>query len=497
MPNTVTVKSGDTLSAIAKQYGVSTSSISGYRSGDPNLIYPGEVLNLSSTGASVPANNIQPPVNVNLPTTASKNTSGTGSLFVDGDSITKQVDKYRKQLDSMIKTRTSEVDAKLKIAQDKEKETLGKVETLTQPFRQDLETTERERLYINQNFEANQGLINELDTLLTQGNALITQQQQVTGLASVRNPRIQKTMDDVAARAGVIEAVINARNGQISVAENMIDRSVDAIAADRKDQLSYYETVLNLNNRDIVSLDAESKKLADYQVSLIKDDMDRAAEVADYVKKLLVDPATASLMGEAGVSLNDNINTINAKLTTAQHNRDLKEFSNEVGLKGGVAVVDPSSVPADQLITYTDASGTKHYYKLPKDSGSGSGAVIASSDPRVSAWVTAIRNGAATLSQVPESLKTSVAAAIGSGGNIGLTFEQYLKAAEETSSMSFTPEATAQLKQQYEELNSSAKGGGTQTIADWASSIKSGYATLAQVPDEQRAQVLRVLAESE
>ena len=39
-----TVRSGDTLSSIARRLGVSTGSIHGYRSGNPNLIYPGEVL---------------------------------------------------------------------------------------------------------------------------------------------------------------------------------------------------------------------------------------------------------------------------------------------------------------------------------------------------------------------------------------------------------------------------------------------------------------------
>ena len=40
------VKSGDTLGAIASRYGVSISDISGYRSGNPNLIYPGETLTI-------------------------------------------------------------------------------------------------------------------------------------------------------------------------------------------------------------------------------------------------------------------------------------------------------------------------------------------------------------------------------------------------------------------------------------------------------------------
>lgn len=49
--NTYTVKSGDTLSKIAQQYGVSPQAITGYRSGNPNLIYPGEVLTIGGGNA--------------------------------------------------------------------------------------------------------------------------------------------------------------------------------------------------------------------------------------------------------------------------------------------------------------------------------------------------------------------------------------------------------------------------------------------------------------
>lgn len=41
------MQAGDTLSGIAAKLGVSTSAISGYRSGNPNLIYPGEVLKIN------------------------------------------------------------------------------------------------------------------------------------------------------------------------------------------------------------------------------------------------------------------------------------------------------------------------------------------------------------------------------------------------------------------------------------------------------------------
>ena len=41
---TVTVKRGDTLSGIAARLGISYTQLHGYRSGNPSLIYPGEVL---------------------------------------------------------------------------------------------------------------------------------------------------------------------------------------------------------------------------------------------------------------------------------------------------------------------------------------------------------------------------------------------------------------------------------------------------------------------
>ena len=49
-----TVQSGDNLSAIAARFGVPVSAISGYRSGNPNVIYPGEVLTING-GSAKPA----------------------------------------------------------------------------------------------------------------------------------------------------------------------------------------------------------------------------------------------------------------------------------------------------------------------------------------------------------------------------------------------------------------------------------------------------------
>jgi len=46
MAKTYTIQKGDTLGAIAKKYGVGVGDISGYKSGNADLIYPGENINI-------------------------------------------------------------------------------------------------------------------------------------------------------------------------------------------------------------------------------------------------------------------------------------------------------------------------------------------------------------------------------------------------------------------------------------------------------------------
>lgn len=304
-------------------------------------------------------------VNLGLPS------GGGGS---SGPGVQAEVDAAKQALQDSLAQQKAETDKRLAELRAVEKDTLNKEQELSTPFRQDLETAQRESLHINENFEANQKLVGELDTLLTQGNEAIKQQQSVTGLAAVRNPRVQQTINDVTARAGVIQAVMNARNSQISVAENMIDRSVNAINADRQDQLTYYNTVLELNRQDILSLDKESQDLATQQTDILRNDLSRAQETADYIKKLLVDPATAQLMGDAGVTLNDSVQQINAKIQQASYVKEIADLSNNVTADGAVAVLSPAGVPADRLITLTDSRGVKHYYQAKADKVSGGSA---------------------------------------------------------------------------------------------------------------------------
>jgi len=169
---------------------------------------------------------------------------------------------------------------------------------------------------------------------LTQGNRLIAQRRGLPINQRAQALRVGKAVQDVQARTGVIQAVMNARNGQIEQAFNMIDRSVAAINADRQDALNYYDTLLELNRSDMLDMDSESKEIAQEQRSVAKKDMELAQENAENIKKLMQDPETASFMAEAGVTLNDSPKEVNKKMAAQAKRQEKEQIKNEMALEG-------------------------------------------------------------------------------------------------------------------------------------------------------------------
>ena len=338
--------SAEVNAASAKAQGVSVSDFNAYL-GDLSV------------------NNLQPSSSVSY-------TTNPNNDYVSG--LNEEVLKAKTALDQNLAIQRADTQAKLEAAKVTETAALGKVEELTTPFRADLETTKSAELGVNDVLASQKSLLDELDTLLTEGNALIKQQQEVTGLSAIRNPRIQKTMDDISARAGVINAVVSLQNTYLANAYTSIDRSVTAITNDRKDQLNYYSTVLDLANRDIVSLTAEDRKLADSQTKILENELNQAQTTSNYIKGLMVNPDTAMALAQSGVTLNDSVETINSKLAEYQYSKEVKDEANKLTTAGGVWVSSPSGIPADQLKSFTDSKGKIYYYKMPPSkTGTGGG----------------------------------------------------------------------------------------------------------------------------
>lgn len=258
-------------------------------------------------------------------------------------------DAYKRELEA-VQTKSDELRRQMDELTKKQE---GIIETdinqLTQPFRADLENAERDRLFINENFNANQSLVRELEKLLTDSSNMMRQMQgqRVPGLASIQqSPQLMANLGNVAARVGVIEAVMSARSGQIAEGYRMIDRSIDAMNADRRDRLNYYSTVLDFyqNQKDekgeqLFKLEQKEYQWLQKQVGLLEDDLARSQATADYIKELMVNPDTAKFMADAGITLNDSIQEIQRKMaeqTTRQQRIEQARINKQEAFKAGI-----------------------------------------------------------------------------------------------------------------------------------------------------------------
>ena len=87
---TYIVQPGDTLSAIASKLGVKPTDLSGYRSGNPNLIFPKEVLQVGQSAPTAPV--VPPPVKPDA-------TGGTGQPQDQQQKAPEQVSAEQQALD--------------------------------------------------------------------------------------------------------------------------------------------------------------------------------------------------------------------------------------------------------------------------------------------------------------------------------------------------------------------------------------------------------------
>lgn len=253
---------------------------------------------------------------------------------------------------------------------------------LTAPWQADYEKAQEDVLHVNENFEANQKLTDELDTLLQQGNDLIAQQKGQSIATDIISKQTTKTLSDISARAGVIQAVMVARNSQISVAENLIDRAVAATTADKKDQLDYYTALdqfygkqVDDAGKKIDTISADKKAYIAAQIKSAQDILDNAQKNADYIKGLMEDPTTALSVAQAGVTLNDSPDQVNTKLAAQsyldQKNKTISDFASK-GYSYMATTAQANTHPKDQLYTIKDAKGNDMTFWLdPKKSTSG------------------------------------------------------------------------------------------------------------------------------
>jgi len=376
------IQQGETLSGIAASRGTSVNEILKLNPNikDPNKIFAGASLNLKSQLQQPKVDSISTPVNAPTPTSSPELPTPEAPQIHESffTSSTENVENTRKSLEETYKSEVERITREKEEAQKKMDELTSKqeimletdVEPLLKPFREDFENKERERLYVTENFEANQALTRELGNLLTEGNEIIKRQKGAPLALSVLNKKVGKTISDVTARAGVIQAVMSARSNQIGEAYRLIDRSLDAMTADRKDQLTYYNTILDFyetqrteEGKKLEGLDKDQKEYVKAQIGLIEHDFAQAEKNAQNIKDLMTDPQTALFMAEAGVTLKDSPAEVSKKMAEQSERKETIDLQNELTLKGYKFVAAPAS--GQNVATFTTSTGKKLSFIAP------------------------------------------------------------------------------------------------------------------------------------
>lgn len=227
-----------------------------------------------------------------------------------------------------------------------------------------LDAAESASKTVQTNFEENQKLTNELGTLLTDVQTSLQAEKDVTGLASIRNPRIAKATETATARIGVIEAVMAARKGQITTANNLIDKAFESTQATRVDKINYLNTVLSFVNSQkdeagnkLVNVTANEKNLIQQQINILTTEYTNAQANVDNIKQAMTDPDTALAYAQSGVTLNDSPEVINQKLSTYAYTKEISDTSNDMAGKGYTALVSGSAPAGSEVVSIIDSKG--------------------------------------------------------------------------------------------------------------------------------------------
>jgi gas vesicle protein len=342
-------------------------------SGNSNLPAPGTTSPSGVTNTATAA-----PQPTSIPSTLTPPTSSggtytppTGNAAADATqyttSLTTQLASLKATLDASYQSKISgyqsQIDALNKQQADATNSESSVVSKETTDKQAALATEQKQ---FQDQYDAKQALINEMDGLLTTGNQVIEQMKATTGLSSIMSPRISQTMTDVAARAGIINSLLSARDGQISAAQAQLRSSTDAITSIAKDQIDYYNSIIDASKSKITSLTSDQKTYIDAQIQQQQDTIKTVQTNVDAISKAMLDPTTADAFNRAGVSLTDSPAQINAKLATYGYATELSDNANKMAAAGYSSTPIAGVTP----VTTTDTHGVqKNWYKEQTSGG--------------------------------------------------------------------------------------------------------------------------------
>ena len=186
---------------------------------------------------------------------------------------------------------------------------------------------------LEEDFNKRRSVVNELETVLTQGNQLI-EQARGAPISRYRNVGVAEAMQNVQARAGVLNAVISGLDGNFNAAHSIINNTRTAVAAQWTDQLNYNKTYMDLVSSGQLAKNKINDDYASTQITLAERKLSQLEATAETINNLMIDPESAQFMADAGITLNDSVEEINAKMSEQTKVQERQDVMNELKMEG-------------------------------------------------------------------------------------------------------------------------------------------------------------------
>ena len=241
------------------------------------------------------------------------------TLTTERDAALKRQDDLNKKLERLVQDQNPENRDTFKQEQRVVQDQLNAAELASSTLEED--------------FNKRRSVVNELDTLLTQGNNLIAMAQGAP-ISRYRSRSTVNAMQTVQARAGVLQAVVSGLDGNINAAHSIINNSSNAVAAVWNDQLAYNRTYMSLVESGQLAKNKIEDDYAQSQIALAESKLNQLEQTKAYIESLMIDPASAQFIADAGITLNDSVEEINAKMAEQANLQERNETINELTTEG-------------------------------------------------------------------------------------------------------------------------------------------------------------------
>jgi len=377
MPQSYTVKGGDNLSKIAKQFGVKYQDISGYRSGNPNLIFPGEVLNIPG-GAPAPAQ--APAAPAATPQTKAQVTpylqNYQAQLRADRDAP-----KVKSQFETDLASARGELD-KLKLPQKTDEQRFADIEKFTTPDmeRPEIPSLKGEFFELREQYGL-EGLEEQSTQLQDDIIAIENRLRERIGLEAdkpvalnVISGRISEAERQEFTRLDYLNRSATRLNNQMASAQNMISTVMQLTQQDYGNARDSYNDQLQqkLNTYKLFRGEVESDR--DFTMKIMSSKLDLSEKLYEIETRQIEraqDMAKANLEIMSNAIADGNIDYADLDQGTKA---EISKLEAQSGLPIGFTARLRSTIPNAEVISTTkrqDASGMNYVDVITRDRKTG------------------------------------------------------------------------------------------------------------------------------